>query len=406
MMKNNKKVRKKFIPIGTLKIGTFAKKLILQTLNKNRLSYGPLSIQFENEFSKLHNVKFSIFTVSGTAALQMAIHTLKKIHGWNDEDEVIVPAITFIATSNVVLQNNLKPVFVDVLPDTYNIDPSKIEEKITEKTKAIIPVHMYGLPADMEEIQKIARKYNLKIIEDSCEAVLARYKGRYVGSMGDMGCFSTYVAHIITTGVGGIVTTNNPDYAIKVRSLMNHGRDSIYLNIDDDNNLDQRTDKEIFRMANRRFSFVDVGYSYRLTEIEAALGLEQLKYLKKNIKNRQKNALYLIEGLKIFSDLIQLPVIPKDRTHVFLGFPIVIKEKKIKRSKLIIYLEKNGIETRYMMPLLNQPIYKEIFGDIESQYPIANHINRNGFYIGCHSDLHKEDLDYIIHIFKEFFNSL
>lgn len=393
--------------MGTLNIGDYAKKLILKTLDENRLSYGELSRKFESQFSALHDVKYSVYTASGTCALQMALHALKRIHNWRNGDEVLVPAITFIATSNIVLQNNLKPVFVDVLPDTYNIDPLKIEEKITERTKAIIPVHMYGLPADMDEIMRLAKKYKLKIIEDSCEAVLAKYKGRSVGSMGDMGCFSTYVVHVITTGVGGVVTTNNPEYAIKVKSLMNHGRDSIYLTIDDDDNLAKKTSKEAFLLVDKRFSFVDTGYSYRLTEMEAALGLEQLKNIRKIIKSRQFNAGYLTEGLKQFSNKIQLPTTPKDRSHVFLGFPIVLKSGKISRDKLVLFLEKHGIETRYMMPLLNQPIYKEIFGkDIEFHYPVARNINNQGFYIGCFPELEKEDLDYTIGIFKKAFQEL
>ena len=399
---SNKKIKKRKIPIGTLNIGPYAKKLILKTLNNNRLSYGELSARFENQFAKLHNVKYAVYTVSGTSALQMALHALKKIHKWKDGDEVIVPAITFIATSNIVLQNNLRPVFVDVLADTYNIDPAKIEEKISKRTRAIIPVHMYGLPTDMDEILKIAKKYKLKIIEDACEAVGAKYKGKSVGSIGDFGCFSTYVVHIITTGVGGIVTTNNPEYALKVRSLMNHGRDSIYLTINDDDNLTGQTNRQAFRMINRRFSFIDAGYSYRLTEMEAALGIEQLKRINQIIRKRQLNANYLIEGLKDFSDLIQLPIIPEDRSHVFLGFPIVIKKEEISRDKLILFLEKNGIETRYMMPLLNQPIYKEIFGiNLESHYPVARYINNHGFYIGCFPELTKDDLDYIIYTFKK-----
>jgi len=399
---SNKKIKKRKIPIGTLNIGPYAKKLILKTLNNNRLSYGELSARFENQFAKLHNVKYAVYTVSGTSALQMALHALKKNHKWKDGDEVIVPAITFIATSNIVLQNNLRPVFVDVLADTYNIDPAKIEEKISKRTRAIIPVHMYGLPTDMDEILKIAKKYKLKIIEDACEAVGAKYKGKSVGSIGDFGCFSTYVVHIITTGVGGIVTTNNPEYALKVRSLMNHGRDSIYLTINDDDNLTGQTNRQAFRMINRRFSFIDAGYSYRLTEMEAALGIEQLKRINQIIRKRQLNANYLIEGLKDFSDLIQLPIIPEDRSHVFLGFPIVIKKEEISRDKLILFLEKNGIETRYMMPLLNQPIYKEIFGiNLESHYPVARYINNHGFYIGCFPELTKDDLDYIIYTFKK-----
>jgi perosamine synthetase len=160
-------------------------------------------------------------------------------------------------------------------------------------------------------------------------------------------------------------------------------------------------------MVDRRFSFVDVGYSYRLTEMEAALGIEQLSKIKYIIKRRQANADYLKKGLEKFSGLIQLPFCPKDRDHVFLGFPIVIKDKRISRDKLIFFLEKHGIETRYMMPLLNQPIYKEIFGkDIESKYPVAKYINDHGFYIGCFPELEKEDLDYVIQVFGEAFNFL
>ena len=188
---------------------------------------------------------------------------------------------------------------------------------------------------------------------------------------------------------------------------MNHGRDSVYLTIDDDDNLAKKTNKAAFAMVDKRFSFVDTGYSYRLTEMEAALGLEQLKNIRQIIKKRQFNAGYLIEGLKEFSDKIQLPTIPKDRSHVFLGFPIVIKDKNISRDKLVLFLEKHGIETRYMMPLLNQPVYKEIFGkDIESRYPVARNINNRGFYIGCFPELEKEDLDHVICIFKKAFNSI
>ncbi len=392
-------MKKRNISIGTLNIGKQAKKQIIKILDNNRLSYGPITNKFENKFAKLHNSKFAIYTVSGTAALQISLHAMKTIHRWKDDDEVIVPAITFIATSNIVLQNKMKPIFVDVNKETYNIDITKIEERITKKTKAIIPVHLFGLPADMNEIIKIAKKYNLKIIEDSCETMLVKYKNQPVGTIGDIGCFSTYVAHIITTGVGGIATTNNPKYAIKIKSLMNHGRDSIYLHIDDDNNL---SNKNAFKIIDRRFSFIDVGYSYRLTEMEAALGLEQLNKIENIIRKRNINAKYLIRSLKKYNHLLQLPTILKDRGHSFLGFPILIISNKIKRDNLILYLEKNGIETRYLMPLLNQPIYKRIFGNIEKEYPVAKYINKNGFYIGCHQDLKKEDLDYIIYIFKKY----
>jgi perosamine synthetase len=190
---------------------------------------------------------------------------LKIRHGWSDGDEVIVPAVTFVATSNIVLHNNMVPNFVDVEADTYNIDPTKIEEKITKRTRAIISVHLLGLPADMDPIVEIAKTYHLSIIEDSCGTMFATYKGRSVGSLGDVGCFSTYVAHFLVTGVGGLATTNNSDLAGDMRSLMNHGRDGIYISCSDDQDSDQ---KRFLDIVDRRFSFVHIGYSYRCTDID------------------------------------------------------------------------------------------------------------------------------------------
>lgn len=394
------KIRK--IGVGTVLISEQAKKNVMEALNANRLSYGPFLSRFENEFAKLHNRKFAISCSSGTSALQIALGALKEIHFWKDGDEVIVPAITFIATSNIVLQNGLKPVFVDVDPITYNIDSSKIEAKITKKTKAIIPVHLFGLSAEMEPIMKLARRHNLKIIEDSCETMFVNYKGKPVGSRGDISCFSTYAAHLIVTGVGGLALTNNPKYAVMMKSMMNHGRDSIYLNIDADDKL--KSKKEIFKMADRRFSFIRMGYSFRLTELEGALGVAELQIRQINLRKRLSNAKYLIKNLFRHYQYIQLPNWPNYSEHAFMMFPIVIKSKKINRSRFITFLEKNGIETRYMMPLLNQPYYKKIFGNLEDKYPVAKWINRNGFYIGCHQNLNKDDLDYIVSIFDKFFS--
>lgn len=405
MQKNHKSngVEKRHISIGTLEIGAYAKKLINRTLNNRRLSYGPLTARFENQFANYHDCKYGMFTVSGTSALQIALHALKSLHGWRDGDEVLVPAVTFIAVSNTVLQNNMRPVFVDVNKKTYNIDPSQIEKHISKRTRAIIAVHSFGLPAEMDAILKIAKKHKLKVIEDGCEAVGAVYKGKKVGSMGDIGCFSTYVAHIITTGVGGLAITNNPDYAVKMKSLMNHGRDSIYLSIDDDDKVSKESSKSAFRLIDRRFSFVDVGYSYRLTEMEAALGLEQMRLIKTIIRKRQQNAAYFNQALSGITSALQLPVVPPNFSHTFLGYPILILDPKIDRSKLILHLERHGIETRYLMPLINQPIYKKLFGNLEPKYPVAKYLNAHGFYIGIHQSLTKADLEYVVRVFKLFF---
>jgi dTDP-4-amino-4,6-dideoxygalactose transaminase len=390
------------VGVGTIKVGNLAKRLITKTLNKNRLTYGPLTIQFENEFAKAHKRKYGLFTVSGTAALQVALHAMKSLHKWSDGDEVIVPAMTFVATANVVLQNNLRPIFVDVDEKTYNIDDVKIEKKITRRTRAIIPVHLFGQAARMDRIIRIAKKHNLKVLADSCETQLVEYKGKSVGQWGDIVCFSTYTAHLLVTGVGGLALTDNPKYATKMRSLMNHGRDTIYYNIDQDDDISSK--KSLFTLADRRFSFIDIGYSYRLTELEAALGIEGVRDLPRAILKRQENAAFLTKKLRRFRQWLQLPIIDENAEHAFMMYPIVVKRNApFSRDELVTHLEWNGIETRYMMPLLNQPIYKELFGNIERRYPVARWINKCGFYIGCHQFLSRKELSHITNVFNAFF---
>jgi dTDP-4-amino-4,6-dideoxygalactose transaminase len=394
--------RKKQLGVGGVVVSSLAKKYVNQVLKTGRFSYGPFLRSFENDFARLHNCSFGISSNSGTSSLQVAVHALKKIYKWNDGDEVLVPALTFIATSNVVLSNNLKPIFVDVCSKTYNIDVDKIEEKIGPKTRAIIPVNLCGLPSDMVKIMAIAKKHNLRVVEDSCETMFVKRDGKVVGSLSDISCFSTYVAHILTTGVGGLALTSDPELAVKIRSLVNHGRDSIYISIDDDKNKNK---KELKEVISRRFSFVDVGYSYRLTEFEGAFGLAALKNYKKEIRIRQKNATLLTRGLSKFSDFLQLPSIPKGAEHAFMMFPIIAVRGKVDPVELVNWLESCNVETRPLFPLLSQPIYQEIFGDLRPQYPVATFLNKNGFYIGCHTQLELADVRYIISVFEEFFKS-
>ncbi len=394
-----KKIKRQ-IGVGGAVISPYAKKLVNRVLNSGRLSYGPFLRKFEEEFGKLCDRKFTISVNSGTSALQVAIHALKELYDWKDGDEVLVPAVTFVASSNTIIQNNLRPVFVDVDSKMYHIDSARIEEKITPRTRAIMPVHLFGISCDMKPILALARKYKLRIIEDSCEAVGVKYYGKMVGSLGDVACFSTYMAHLVTTGVGGFAATNDPKIALKIRSLVNHGRDSIYIAADDDKNI---KDKARFAMADRRFSFESIGYSFRLTEFEGALGVAALKEFKKNLKLRQSYAHYLINGLKPLEKFLQLPSWPSHSEHAFMMFPLVIINNAISRDKLIFHLENHNVETRYLLPLINQPIYKKLFGNLEPQYPVAAHLNKNGFYIGCHPEMKKRDLDYIIKVFGSFF---
>lgn len=387
----------KRIEIGVLDIGENGKKYVMDVLNTNRLSYGPYLKKFETEFSKIHDCKFGITSNSGTSSLHTALACLKEMHSWNDGDEVIVPAVTFVATSNIILHNNLKPVFVDVERDFYGIDVSRIEEKITNRTRAIIPVHLFGMPCAMDEIKKIADKYGLKIIEDSCETMFARYKDNMVGSWSDISCFSMYIAHLIVTGVGGISLTSNPEYAVALRSLSNHGRDSIYVSIDDDNN---KTTSELKEIIRKRFSFVRLGHSFRITEMEGALGVAHLETWQDMIEKRRLNAAFLTEALSPLKDKIQLPSIRPGAEHSFMMYPIVVLDSH--KWDLVNFLESKGIETREMLPLINQPIYKK-FGVNEDDFPNAKWINTSGFYIGCHQGLKLKDLQYVVTTFFEFF---
>jgi dTDP-4-amino-4,6-dideoxygalactose transaminase len=374
---------------------------VTQVLNSGRLSYGPFTQRFEAEWARRHECKYALFCNSGTSALHVALQALKEHYDWDNDAEVIVPATTFVATSNVVLHNNLKLVFADVDPLTYNISPSEIRNKLTNNTRAIIPVHLTGQPADMEAIRNIASWANLKIIEDSCETTFAMCNGRTVGSWGDIGCFSTYMAHYIVTGVGGFATTSDPDLAYKMRSLMNHGRDGIYYNIDTDDNLsgDQLKD-----MMSRRFKFERVGHSFRATELEAAIGLAQMEKADSIVRRRTEIASSYSAGLVGLADKLQLPYVQPGRNHVFMMYPLVCREEGIK-EKLTLYLEEAGVETRDLLPLVNQPVYAN-FGDLASQFPVSASLVRNAFYIGCHQYITNDDVVHVIQTIHKFFDTV
>ncbi|MGB7265281.1 MAG: DegT/DnrJ/EryC1/StrS family aminotransferase [Terracidiphilus sp.] len=388
------------IGVGGLVVSDLEKSLVNEVLNSNRLTYGPMTKRFEREFASVHGCRFGLFMNSGTSALHIALAALKARHGWSDGDEVIVPAVTFVATSNIVLHNGMVPVFVDVELDTYNIDPTKIEEKITPRTRALIPVHLLGLPAAMGPILEIAKKHNLSIIEDSCETMFAEYRGSPVGSLGDVGCFSTYVAHLLVTGVGGFAITKDADLAVDMRSFMNHGRDSIYVSCSDDEGVEGGLLEEIIE---KRFSFIHVGHSFRCTELEAALGVGQLARANEVIARRRKIAAYFSAALAPYSEALQLPTCPPDRTHSFMMYGLVLRKDSKKR--LVNFLERANVETRDMLPLTNQPIYERLLGSgLEDRYPVAKWINKSGFYIGCHSYMSDSEVEFVTGAFHRFFS--
>lgn len=392
------------IGVGYALITDLEKKYVNMALDSGRLSPGPFVQKFEKKFAEMHKQKYGIACNSGTSSLHVALESLKEKYSWDQNSEVLVPAITFIATSNAVMHAGMKPVFVDVDSRTYNIDTKLIEEKITENTVAIMPVHTFGQPCEMDSIVKIATKYGLKIVEDCAEAHFAVYKGRPVASFSNIAGSSTYVAHTITTGIGGVITTDDTNLAEIARSLIAHGRactceNCIAYNSKQVCKLRMQTEMD------RRFMMIRLGYSYRIGELEGALGVAQLENKDFIINTRKANAKILTDGLKDVEQYLQLPYYPEYVEHSFMMYPLVIKDDKaFTRNEIVKYLEQNNIETRPMLPLLNQPIYKEIFGDIEKDYPVAQWINNNGFYVGCHHGLSKEELNMIIktiHAFLE-----
>lgn len=373
------------ITLGTYHTTPAIRAAVNAVLDSGRLSYGPVSREYERRFAEMHGCAYGVASNSGTSSLVVALQALKELHGWADGDEVIVPALTFVATINAVLHNRLTPVLVDVDPLTFNIDTSKIEAALTPRTRCIMPVHLFGLPAD---VRGVAIEHDLPVVEDSCETILSSCYGVPVGNLGDVACFSTYAAHLLVTGVGGMATTNNPHLAQLMRSIANHGIDLA--------ELPTGTEYDPTWLA-RKFRFNRIGHSFRVTELEAAIGLAQLDDLAKAIAKRQQNAAYLIKRLEPLRNFICLQQTPEGYTHSWMVFPLVLETAS--KHYLMADLQRSGIECREMMPLTNQPCYQ--FN--EDDYPVAKRINESGLYVPCHQDLTTEQLDYMADGILEFF---
>ena len=256
-----KKVTDRKIELDAPNLGGQEKDYLGKAIDSNFIStFGPLVPEFEGKFARYLNVKKAVSTQNGTAGIHIALHEL----GIKDGDEVIVPALTFVATANPVMYVGARPVFVDVDSSTWNISPEEIEKNITEKTKAIIPVHLYGNPCDMEEICKIARKYSLYVIEDATESLGATYKNRYTGTFGDLGIFSFNGNKTITTGGGGMVVGNDEKRLEHIKFLVNQARDEA-----------------------KGYYHSEIGFNYRMTNIEAPLGLAQLERLDEFLRKKE-----------------------------------------------------------------------------------------------------------------------
>ena len=343
---------------------------VIDVMKSGMIAQGPKVIEFEEEFAKFVGAKYGIATNSGTSALHVALLAA----GIGEGDEVITSPFTFAATGNSILYTGARPVFVDIDPETFTIDPSKIEEAITDKTKAIMPVQLYGQSADMDAIMKIAKENDLIVIEDAAQAHGAEYKGEKVGNLGDMACFSFYPTKNMTTSEGGMITTNNEEFAENAKVYRAHG-------------------------SATKYHHDVLGYNFRMTDIGAAIGIEQLKKLDSFNNKRIENAKYLNEGLAD-CDLIETPVVKDGYKHVYHQYTIKVKDGK--RDELSDYLIENGIGNGiyYPIPLYNQVLYTNM--GYNQSLAVTDEIVKDVLSLPIHAKLTKFDLDLIIKTIKDF----
>jgi dTDP-4-amino-4,6-dideoxygalactose transaminase len=314
------------IPIAKPSIGKEEERAVAGVLKSGRLAQGKMVERFEEAFAKYCGTKYAIATDNGTSALIVALLSA----GIGPGDEVITTPFTFIASANSILFAGAKLVFVDIDPDTFNIDPNHLERAITKKTKAILPVHLYGLMADMSAINKIARKHRLIVIEDSAQAHGANIKGKRAGSWGLAGCFSFYPTKNMTTGEGGMITTSDEKLEKKAKLIRNQGME-------------------------KRYYHDIVGYNFRMTDIAAAIGVEQLEKLEAFTKKRIENAAYLTKKLKGLKG-VESPTVPKGYRHVFHQYTIRAKNRRLVMDQL--EKSKIGFGVYYPLPVHKQKPYK------------------------------------------------
>lgn len=330
-------------------------------------SLGKFVGKFEDDFAKFCSLRYGIATCNGTVALHLALQTL----GIGQGDEVIIPDLTFIATANAVKYTGAKPILVDSEISTWNFDPELIERKITSKTKAIVVVHLYGHPARMDEILSIAAKYNLFVIEDACEAHGALYKGKKVGSIGDLGVFSFYGNKIITTGEGGMLVTNNKKLSQRAKLLRDHAMS-----------------------RNKRYFHAEIGFNYRLTNIQAAIGLAQLENIKYIIKRKIEIAHAYNELLRNIEE-VSLPPMEGWARNVFWMYSILVKEGK--RDILIKRLADFGIETRpFFIPMHRLPPYRTV-----EKFPVSDKLSDCGVNLPCFVEISLKEIKYTCEKIKE-----
>ncbi len=349
------------IPISKPYLGEAEKKAVLEVLDSGMLAQGPRTAKLEERFAQVCGVKHAIATSSGTTALYMALLA----HGIGPGDEVITTPFTFIASANSILFTGARPVFVDVDDATFNINPALIEQAITPRTKAIMPVHLYGCVCDMDALQAIADKHGLKIVEDACQAVAATYRGRAAGSFGT-GCFSLYATKNVMSGEGGVITTNDDLIAEQCRMLRNHG-------------------------MKRRYYHEMLGYNFRLSDLHAAIGLAQMDRLADFTEKRRANAAYLSANLKT----VVTPKLKVGYGHVWHQYTVRVDGGR-DRDAAVKQLNEAGVGTGifYPVPAHQQGYMQEIVGKVEM--PVAERLAKEVLSLPVHPQLSQADLETIV----------
>ena len=358
------------IPINLPQIGEEEIKAVVKVLKSgpltNALGAGPMVTQFEKKFAEFAGVKHAVAVNTGTAALHSAIVAAGVKHG----DEVILPSFTFVATAEAVVLAGGKPVFADIDPETYNISPAEIERNMTEKTKAIIPVDLYGFSADMEPIGETAAKHGLAVVEDAAQAHGATYAGKPAGAFADAACWSLYASKNMTTGEGGVVTTDSAEKAETLRLIRTHGEKAKYASL-------------------------MLGTNYRMAEIQAAIGLVQLEKLPRFVAKRRENAKRLTK-LLTKSDRLKLPEESEERLHSWYLYTVRLKNAtESERNKIVEELRRKdiGAEAYYIHPVHLMPYYRESFG--ERKLPETEKAAKQVFSLPIHPSVTEAQVDYI-----------
>lgn len=363
------------IPLCVPKIRGNEWKYIKECLDTNWVSSaGSYVNKFEENFAQYIGCQKAVVTINGTAALELALRTL----GLGAEDEVIVPSMTFISPVNAIKYVGAEPVFVDICRDTYVMDSEKIESLITKKTKAILPVHLYGHPVDMDKILELAKRYNLHVIEDATESLGSLYKGRPTGTIGDVGCFSFNGNKLITTGAGGMLVTNHIEHAERAKFLSNQTK---------------------VVAENKGFYHPEIGYNFRMPNLLAAMGCAQLENVDEYINIKKNNARYYSELLEKIPG-ITLPVEKAGVENVFWLYSVIVEsEYGLSRDVLIDELNQNGIEARpFFMPVHTMPPYKHCRkGSLNITYELVD----KGLNLPSSVGLTKKEIEKVCSILKD-----